>query len=158
MDLILNNLSGFWFALGFLLLAIEILAFGFGSGVLLFGSVGALITGALLYFNVVSADWLISIASFGLASAAAALLLWVPFKKLQSGAKLGNDRSSDLIGHTFRLDSSVTRTENSHTRYSGVDWRVELSDNSVQEQLESGSRVRVAAVNAGVFYVDAVDS
>ena len=158
MDLILNNLAGFWFALGFLLLAIEILAFGFGSGVLLFGSVGALITGALVFFGFISTDWLISIAAFGLASAAAALLLWVPFKKLQSGAELGNDKSSDLIGHTFRLQSDLTHTENSSTRYSGIDWRVELSEDAAQPQIESGSRVRVAAVNAGVFYVEVADT
>ena len=158
MDIILNNLSGFWFALGFLLLAIEILAFGFGSGVLLFGSIGALITGALLYFNILNADWLISIASFGLATGAAALLLWAPFKKLQSGAKLGNDRSSDLIGHTFNLTSGLTRTDTATTRYSGVEWRVELSESALQDSIESGSRVRVTSVNAGVFFVDVADA
>lgn len=157
MDLILNNLSGFWFGLGFLLLAIEILAFGFASGVLLFGSLGALITGGLIYFGVIDDQWLLSIASFGLASAAAALLLWIPFKKLQSGSELGNDKSSDLIGHTFRLESDLTPTVNASTRYSGIDWRVELSENSAHSVIESGSRVSVAAVNAGVFYVEAMD-
>ena len=50
MEIITENLAGFWFALGFVLMAIEILAFAFGSGVLLFGSLGALLTGALVYF------------------------------------------------------------------------------------------------------------
>ncbi len=158
MNLILENLSGFWFVLGFLLLAIEILAFGFTSGVLLFGSLGALATGALLYFGVINANWLISIASFGLASAAATLLLWLPFKKMQSGAQLGNDKSSDLIGYKFRLPTDLTHTEHSATRYSGIEWRVELVENAEQTQIGSGSLVRVAAVNAGVFYVDAVDN
>lgn len=153
MELITNNLPGFWFALGFVLLAIEILAFGLGSGVLLFGSVGALVTGALLYFNVLPSVWLMSIASFALASAAATLILWVPFKKLQSGASLGNDKSSDLIGHSFRLESELTRTDPASTRFSGIDWRVELSEGTDSERLESGTRVTVSAVNAGVFYV-----
>jgi len=154
MELITNNLSGFWFGLGFLLLAIEILAFGLGSGVLLFGSVGALITGALLYFNVIPAIWLPSIAAFAIASAAAAILLWIPFKKLQGGNELGNDQSSDLIGHKFRLDSELTRTGTASTRYSGVDWRVELSDSATSDRLEPGTQVAVTGVNAGIFYVE----
>lgn len=155
MEMITNNLSGFWFGVGFLLLAIEILVFGFGSGVLLFGGIGALITGALIYFNVIPAVWLPSIASFTLASAASAALLWIPFKKLQSGSELGNDQSSDLIGHTFRLESALTRTSPAKTRYSGVDWRVEFSDDAIGDKLEPGTQVAVKAVNAGIFYVDA---
>lgn len=155
MELITNNLSGFWFGLGFLLLAIEILVFGFGSGVLLFGGVGALITGALIYFNVIPEVWLPSIASFTLASAAAAIVLWLPFKKLQGGSELGNDQSSDLIGHKFRLASELTYNRSANTRYSGVDWRVELSDEASGGRLEAGTQVAVKAVNAGIFYVDA---
>jgi len=99
-----------------------------------------------------------SIATFALASAATALVLWLPFKKLQGEAKLGKDKSSDLIGHSFRLESELTRATTASTRYSGIDWRVELSDNATHERLESGTRVAVAAVNAGVFYVEQADA
>jgi len=153
-DLINNNLAGFWFTLGFLLLAIEILAFAFGTGVLLFGGIGALITGALLATAVVPATWLAAVASFALASVATAILLWWPLKKLQSGAKLGQDRSSDLIGHTFYLDSDLTPRQPSKTRYSGVDWKVLLADASEEDFLSSGTKVTVTAVNAGMFQVE----
>ena len=153
MEIITENLAGFWFALGFVLMAIEILAFAFGSGVLLFGSLGALITGALIYFGVLPDNWLVSIGSFALASAASALVLWAPLKRMQSGSELGENRSSDLIGHTFVLSEDLAVNKFASTRYSGIDWRVELDSQESAQTLSSGTRVRVAAVNAGVFYV-----
>lgn len=153
MEIITENLAGFWFALGFVLMAIEILAFAFGSGVLLFGSLGALITGALVYFGVLPDNWLVSIGSFALASAASALVLWAPLKRMQSGSELGENRSSDLIGHTFVLSEDLAVNKFASTRYSGIDWRVELDSQESAQTLSSGTRVRVAAVNAGVFYV-----
>ena len=153
MEIITENLAGFWFALGFVLMAIEILAFAFGSGVLLFGSLGALITGALVYFGILPDNWLVSIGSFALASAASALVLWAPLKRMQSGSELGENRSSDLIGHTFVLSEDLAVNKFASTRYSGIDWRVELDSQESAQTLSSGTRVRVAAVNAGVFYV-----
>lgn len=153
MEFLDNNITAFWFALGFLLLAIEILAFGFGSGVLLFGSVGALITGALLWAGVLPATWLAAIACFAIASVIATAVLWVPFKKMQSGAELGNDKSSDLIGHSFRLDSAITRGAPGQTRYSGIDWRVEISSDSADEEIPAAAEVQVVGVDAGKFYV-----
>jgi len=157
MDAIINALSSnqatFWFSLGFLLLVMDILAFGMASGVLLFSSVGALITGALLWFGIIPSTWVYSIASFAISSTVATFALWMPLKAMQSGAKLGNDRSSDLIGHQFRVDSNISRTEDGKHRYSGMDWRVRISEDSNEDSIASGSRVRVAGVDAGIFYV-----
>lgn len=155
-DLVNDNLSGFWFLLGFLLLAIEILAFAFGTGVLLFGGIGALITGALMAAGVLPATWLFGVACCALASVATAILLWWPLKQLQSGAKLGQDRSSDLIGYSFYLDTDLSKRQPSQTRYSGVDWKVLLADASEEEMLMSGTKVTVTAVNAGIFQVERV--
>ena len=153
MEFLNNNMIAFWFSLGFLLLAIEILAFGFASGVLLFGSLGALITGALMWANLVPATWLVGVACFAIASVVATLVLWIPMKKMQSGSQLGNDRSSDLIGHSFRLDSAITRANPGKTRYSGVDWRVEISDESPDDEIPSAANVEVVSVDAGKFSV-----
>ena len=94
-----------------------------------------------------------SIGSFALASAASALVLWAPLKRMQSGSELGENRSSDLIGHTFVLSEDLAVNKFASTRYSGIDWRVELDSQESAQTLSSGTRVRVAAVNAGVFYV-----
>ncbi len=147
------NPANVWFAIGFALLAIEILIFGFASGVLLFGGIGALITGAVLWFNVIDANWVFSIGIFAIASALATLVLWFPLKKLQSGAELGNDQSSDLIGHQFRVNSEVTHTSPGTHQYSGVKWRVEISNQSSSSRIAAGSLVTVAGVDPGVFHV-----
>lgn len=158
MDALLSGLfanpANVWFAIGFALLAIEILIFGFASGVLLFGGIGALVTGALLWFNVIEANWILSIGIFAIASALVTALLWLPFKKMQGGgATLGNDQSSDLIGYQFRVKSDVTHTVPGSHQYSGVNWRVEISDTSDQDKIAAGSRVKVAGVDPGVFHV-----
>jgi len=152
-DGLMNNPANAWFVIGFTLLAIEILAFGLGTGVLLFGSIGALITGALLWFGVLENSWVYSIACFAIASALTTLALWVPFKKLQSGAELGKDRSSDLIGHQFRIDSDLTRMIEGKCRYSGNDWRVCISEESINDSISRGVLVRVVSVDPGVFHV-----
>lgn len=148
-----SNPASFWFLLGFLLLAIEVVAFGFSSGVLLFGSFGALITGALFWLGVLPQTWLLGIAVFTISSALCAALLWKPLKKMQSGAEMGQDRSSDLIGHEFRLTDDVSLTNPGSTRYSGIEWRVELDDQSKEQVLTTGTKVRVSQVQVGVFIV-----
>jgi len=153
MDGLFTNPANVWFAIGFALLAIEILIFGFASGVLLFGGIGALITGALLWFNVVDVNWIFSIGIFAIATALATLLLWFPLKQMQSGAELGNDKSSDLIGYQFRVKSDVSYTVPGSHQYSGVKWRVEISDQSQQDTIAAGNRVKVTGVEPGVFYV-----
>ena len=150
---IMSNPASVWFVIGFGLLAIEIVAFGLGSGVLLFGSVGALITGALLWFGVIPNSWLVSVGCFAIASAVATAVLWVPLKKMQSGAELGNDKSSDLIGFQFRLSGDITHAAHGSHRYSGVEWRVSIGEDSPVSEISAGSRVKVSGVDAGVFYV-----
>ncbi len=152
-DNVTSNPANVWFIIGFTLLAIEIVAFGLGSGVLLFGSIGALVTGGLLWFGVIPSNWIVSVACFAIASAVATAVLWVPLKKLQSGAELGNDRSSDFIGHQFRVKSDVTHLAEGSERYSGVDWKVRISDDTDVSSITAGSRVKVAGIDPGVFYV-----
>lgn len=157
MDTFLNNQAGFWLALGFLLLAIELIAFGLGSGVLLFGSIGAVFTGAMLWFGLIPDSFVAAVACFAVSTAIATAALWYPLKKLQSGTELGNDRSSDLIGHTFTLSSDVSRTEHAQQKYSGIQWRVEPSSDFPDKPIKAGTLVQVAAVSVGVFFVQPVD-
>ncbi|MFK8082331.1 MAG: NfeD family protein [Granulosicoccus sp.] len=157
MDIFLNNQAEFWLALGFLLLAIELIAFGLGSGVLLFGSIGAIVTGALLWFNVIPVHFIAAVASFAVSTAVATAALWYPLKKLQSGTELGNDRSSDIIGHTFTLGDDISRTVHAQQKYSGIQWRVEPSQEMLDKPIKAGTQVKVSAVSVGVFFVQPVD-
>lgn len=149
-----NNPASFWFIIGFSLLALEILAFGFATGILLFGSIGALITGAVFWFGLVPQTWLVGIAVFAVSSAVSTLLLWKPLKSLQGNTStLGSDRSSDLIGYEFRLEQTISYTAPGQIKYSGISWRVELDDSAAVESMGKGEKVKVNRVSAGIFGV-----
>ena len=156
MDFILENQSGFWLALGFALLVVELAAFGLGSGVLLFGSIGAIITGTLIWSNLLPGPFIAGVACFAVSTSLATLLLWKPLKKLQGGAKLGNDRSSDLIGHRFVLSDDINTTTHAQQKFSGIQWRVEPAKHQQAQTIAAGTQVEVAAVSVGVFYVQPV--
>jgi len=147
------NQHAFWFALGFLLLAVEALVFGFATGVVLFSGIGALITGGLMWSGWLPSTWLAGIATFGLGSFLSALLLWKPLMKMQRGNENHKDRSSDFIGHEFRLENLITTSAPGKTRYSGVEWRVEIDDSAGVEPINTGEKVVVTSIDAGVFYV-----
>lgn len=156
MDSLFINQATIWLALGFLLLAIEVVAFGFGSGLLLFGSLGALLTGVLLWFSLVPDSFIAAIACFAVSTSLLTVLLWKPLKRMQSGSELGHDRSSDLIGHSFVLASDVSRAAPGVQKYSGINWRVEPAEHLHDTVISAGTQVSVAAVSVGVFYVEAL--
>ncbi len=148
------NQQTFWFAVGFALLVIEALAFGFTSGVLLFAGIGALSTGILMWAGLLPQSWGAGIGSFGLCSALSAALLWRPLLKLQNPKGLPvHDLSSDFIGHEFRLEQTITHIAPGKTHYSGVEWRVEIDDSATVEQIDAGAKVAVASIDVGVFRV-----
>lgn len=152
-DYFFQNPATFWFLIGFILLAIEVAAFGMASGVLLFVGLGAILTGIVFWMQLVPTSWLLSLATFAVCSALCALILWKPMQLLQNAGALGNDRSSDLIGLEFKLSGAISSDQPSSTKYSGVSWRVELDEESGLSQLAAGERVRVNRVAPGVFYV-----
>ena len=153
MDWLQIDQAAFWFALGFILIAIELVAFGMGTGVLLFGSLGAIATGILLWMNVLANSFIVAVACFGISTAIATALLWHPLKRMQSGSELGNDRSSDLIGHTFTLADEVSTVTHAQQKYSGIWWRVEPDKDLKNPVISAGTQVEVTAVGVGVFYV-----
>lgn len=155
-DIIVANQTAVWIGVGFLLLAIEALAFGFSSGILLFGSLGAIITGVLLWLGIVPDSFVAAIACFAISTAAVTAALWIPLKRMQSGTELGNDRSSDIIGHTFILSSDINRTTWSEQKYSGIKWNVKPADDLANDSISAGTQVKVTAVTVGAFFVQPI--
>lgn len=143
----------FWFTLGFTLLAIEGIVLGFSFGVLLFAGIGALITGGMIHFEILSQDWQTGISSFGVASAMVTAILWMPFRRLQGSEPASKDNTSDLIGLQFRLEESISSRQPGSTRYSGVTWVVELDPASALQSLEAGTMVQVVSVDVARFVV-----
>lgn len=153
-DALNTNLYALWFSIGFALLTLEALAFGFSSGLLLFGGIGALLTGALLWAGLLPATWTASIACFSIASTASAVSLWKVMRRRRDDAgSAPRDTSSDLIGLRFRLQDPTGVGAPGSTRYSGIRWRVEIDETGGPERLEAGRLVEVVSVDAGVFRV-----
>jgi len=143
----------FWFTLGFGLLVLEALVFGFTSGVVLFTGIGALLTGGLLWGEILPAGWLNGIACFGICSGVSAALLWKPLLKFQNFDLPEKDNSSDMIGHKFSLEQDISLAQPGSTRYSGIDWRVEIDPAVDCAEISAGDRVVVTSVDAGIFRV-----
>ena len=147
------NQYAFWFAAGFLLLAVEVLALGLATGVVLFSSIGALLTGALMWAGLLPNDWLAGIASFGVCSFVSAVVLWKPLLKMQRKDTAHKETSSDFIGYEFRLEEAITLSNPGKTRYSGIEWRVEIDDGAGTDSIDAGQKVVVTSLDAGVFRV-----
>ncbi len=149
-----KNIDDFWFILGFILLAVEALALGFSTGFVLFVGFAALVTGGAVWFGIVPGTWVATTATFVVSSVVISVALWKPFMKLQNNSKAPEkDNTSDLIGLKFRLDEGVSTTAPGKTRYSGIEWKVELDFDSDVEELLKGTAVVVTSVDAGKFKV-----
>ncbi len=149
-----THLYAFWFAAGFAMLAVELLVLGFSTGFVLFLGLAALTTGGLLWFEILPATWLASIASFAIGSVIISLVLWKPLKRLEvSNRNPAKDNTSDFIGMKFRLDSTISLTNAGKTRYSGIDWKVEIDEAAKVKQIAAGSLVSVVSLDAGKFRV-----
>jgi len=152
-EFISENQATWWFVLGCILLAIEIIVLGFSTAVLLFIGLGAILTSGLMWLGILPATWIAGLTSFAVCSALVAIVLWRPLKSLQSDRYRGVDPSSDFIGHEFRLEHDLSKTASGTTRYSGIEWRVELDERSIDAIIDAGETVSVTRVSAGVFTV-----
>jgi len=153
-DYIDMHQSGFWIAIGFALLAAEVLLFGFTTIIFLFAGLGAIVTGLAMMFGLLPETWTAGISCFGITTGLVSAVLWRPLKKMQDSSTPPQRQSSDLIGYEFVLQQDVTALQPGQHRYSGVDWKVEL-DRQAGDQLSAGQRVTVTSIDAGIFRVKA---
>lgn len=151
-DYIVSHQAEFWLVAGFALLAAEVLT-GFTVGVFLFAGLGALVTGGLMVAGLIPETWVAGISTTGIATGAVTALLWKQLKRLQGDRPLEKDNSSDLVGHTFVVESDITRTKPGTTQYSGIRWKVEIDKNADVDIIEAGKNVTVTSVDVGVFKV-----
>ena len=152
-DYINNHMSGFWIALGFALLAAEVLLFGFSTIIFLFAGLGALLSGLLMSAGVIPETWIAGTASFGIATGICSAVLWKPLMAMQDKSVPEQKPSSDIIGLEFVLIEQISTTAPGSYRYSGIDWKVEIDSSSEVSTIEKGERVVVVAVEVGLLCV-----
>ncbi len=147
-----NNLSGFWIALGFTLLAAEVFLFGFTTIIFLFAGLGAIITGLLMMVGILPETWIVGVSSFGIATGISSAVLWKPMMLMQGRSAAKQNPVSDFVGLEFILVEDITTTTPGSYRYSGINWKVEI-DSSNDNAIAKGQRVVVVAVQVGVLRV-----
>lgn len=155
LEYIHSHQAGFWLALGFILLALEVLVFGFTTIVMFFAGLGAITSGLLMKAGVLPPTWIAGIACFGLSTGLYSILLWKPFQRIQSNSVPQQKQSSDLIGLDFVIEQDITTTQPGTTKYSGISWRVEIDKDAGVDSINKGQRVVVTSLDAGVFRVKA---
>lgn len=152
-EYIQSHQAGFWIALGFILLGIEVLVFGFTTIVFLFAGLGAVTTGLLMQTGLLPETWTAGISSLGLSTGLFSILLWKPLHRIQSNSTPQKDQSSDLIGLEFVLEQDITHIQPGTTKYSGISWRVEIDKTAGVDAISAGTRVVVVSLDAGIFRV-----
>ena len=157
-DYLNQHQNEFWIVCGFAILIIEVMFLGMATGVLLFAGLGALATGLMMQIGFLPETWLAGLSSFGISSGVITFVLWKPLKRLQGGKIPDKDRSSDLIGLEFVLSQDIDLQTPGKTRYSGVDWRVEISPDTNAQLIAAGQRVTVTSVDVGIFRVKLKES
>lgn len=155
LEYIHSHQAGFWLALGFILLALEVLVFGFTTIVMFFAGLGAITSGLLMKAGVLPPTWIAGIACFGLSTGIYGVLLWKPFQRIQANSVPQQKQSSDLIGLEFVIEQDISTTQPGTTKYSGISWRVEIDKDAGVDSLNKGQRVVVTSLDAGIFRVKA---
>ncbi len=130
LEYINTNMPGFWIAVGFVLLAAEVLLFGFTTIIFLFAGLGALISGLLMSAGVIPETWIAGTASFGIATGICSAILWKPLMAMQNRSAPPQKPQSDIVGLEFVLMEDISTTLPGSYRYSGIDWKVEIDAGS----------------------------
>ena len=147
MNWVNDNLSESLIIAGLALLVIEVVVLGFSSFVLFFVGLAALVAGGLMALAVVPNSLLSALSSVGVLTALLAMLLWRPLKSMQ-GKVESKKVTSDLVGHSFILNETVSMTKNPAYRYSGIEWNL-----SSEQELSAGTLVEVTGVAVGKFII-----
>ena len=148
-DFPLVYLPEFFFAIGVILLLIEIIFLGFSTFVLFFLGIGCVATSLLLFLGAVPLAVDKALLATSLISVGSAVVLWRFLKQLTSE---NNEIRVDegFVNHEFTLSEPISRTSPGRYRYSSVTWQV-LPYKDVA--LEAGMKVEVVSVEVGQFLV-----
>lgn len=147
MNWVTEHLAQWVVVIGILLLVIEVWVLGFATFFLFFVGLGMIISGSLMYIDLLPDTLMVAALSTGVIAGVLALLLWKPLSNMQN--KVDNSKvKSDLVGMTFMLTQPVNPTSPGVYRYSGIDWKLVSS-----EALPAGCRVEVTEANVGEFVI-----
>jgi len=147
MEWIVNNMAATLIFIGLALLAIEVAVLGFSVVILFFIGLGCLLTGLLIFAGILPETFSSSLLGVAILTIASAAGLWRPLKKMQDNVE-PEDVTSDLIGHSFVLESDISHSNTGRHHFSGIEWKVK-SDN----EITAGTEVEVVKTEVGELTV-----
>ncbi|WP_404343794.1 NfeD family protein [Pseudoalteromonas mariniglutinosa] len=150
MDFIINNLPQVLMILGVIALIIEVAVLGMSTFILLFLGLSLLATGLMMNFSILENSLTTALWSNTVLTAALAVVLWRPLKRLQENTDT-KELHSDFAELTFTLDADVDDRGLTTHAYSGINWRLK----SIQP-IAAGTQVMVIKKEVGVMWVVAI--
>ncbi|MPW31210.1 NfeD family protein [Agarivorans sp. B2Z047] len=150
-ELFANHIPQLMIASGIILLAIEVVIIGFATFILFFIGLSLVITGSLVWLNVLPETWNSILLANAVMSSLLAGVLWKPMRKLQNTAD-NKQVSSDFDGHRFFCEQDIDKRGLSSYKHSGISWTLKS-----EQTIAAGSEVEVIRAEVGTFWVEAVE-
>ncbi len=147
MSIFTENLASTLIVLGFVMLALEVVVFGFSVFILFFLGLACIVSGALIWTTLLPDSLGVAFSLIAFFTVVFAVTLWKPLKKMQNSG-INHEVKGDFIGHSFVLASNCSVSEASTHRMSGVDWKVHS-----KHPIAAGTMVQVVKVDVGELTV-----
>ena len=141
------NIGTLLIVLGIALLAIEVGLFGFSVFILFFIGLACIVSGLLMVIGIIPGTAAFAFGSVAVFSLTFTFALWKPLKRMQNSG-ITHEVRGDFIGHSFVLDDTVSATQYSTHRMSGVNWKVKS-----KHEIPAGTLVEVTKVEVGELTV-----
>lgn len=142
-----DNYATLLIVLGIALLAIEVGLLGFSVFILFFIGLACIITGLLMSISLLPGTLPFALGGVAVFTLAFTFALWKPLKHMQNKG-ITHEVRGDFIGHSFVLDDTVSPTQFSTHRMSGVNWKVKS-----RQPIPAGTLVEVTKVEVGELTV-----
>ncbi|EAT12979.1 NfeD family protein [Bermanella marisrubri] len=147
----LENIAQSLVISGLLILIIDAMALGFATFILTFFGVALMLTGLLMYIDIIPQTWNAALWSAAIITPIVGVILWKPLKRLQNQVSK-EPVNSDFAEIEFELEEDVDSKGLTLYRYSGVDWKLKS-----QQPIAKGKLVRVVKKDVGAMWVEAVE-
>lgn len=150
MNFPLGDVTSFLIIMGIALMILDVMILGAATLYLTIIGIGCLVTAGLVEFgHIDSASWLQITLSVALFSAAFTATSWKSLKRLQNnGDDVKKAIPNDMVGTQFYLDQDLAAGKPVSQRYSGVNWKVEAS-----EDYPAGTLVTIKECHVGRLVV-----
>ena len=144
-------LSQIFIVIGLILLALEVLIFGFSTFVLFFIGIAGIVTGLLMALGLFPETLFNALLSTAIITTLVAIVGWKPMKNMQNHVK-PKHVDNDMIGHQFVLTEALAIGQTLTHRYSGIDWQLKA-----KEPLAAGTEVKIINIEVGLLTIERVD-